>query len=366
MDNERNENGRFKKGRKHPLKPAHEIQQISDAMHGKTYRYLGRKSSDNKYGLFECLVHKTTFEQIISIHLNGQTPKNCTQCYHKKLSDIQKKVQREWSGNRKKHPRYRSNQAITQASNEKFLGRYKFLGRCEDFRYGKFECQHKNILTQVIYQHTKGVHPIGCKECINEVRNFPKRSDEEIRMLGYQHFEGKVYFLGRSKLKNKKHYGKIICREHGVSFEQSITNYIKGVRGCILCRRESSKFQKAVFNYLKTQFSEDDIETEKKFEDCKNFYQLRFDFYIKSKNLLIECDGIQHFTLQDYWGGEEGFKVRVFNDEIKNDYTKKNKIHFVRIAFYEQNKIEEIMQNILVQFHTGQSIYRIHNNKLPE
>lgn len=56
MDSERDQNGRFRKGRKHPLKPAKEIQQISDAMHNKKYKYLDRKSSNTKYGIFECLV----------------------------------------------------------------------------------------------------------------------------------------------------------------------------------------------------------------------------------------------------------------------------------------------------------------------
>lgn len=206
--------------------------------------------------------------------------------------------------------------------------------------------------------------PIGCTKCINETRVFPRRSDDEIRQLGLEHFEGKVYFVGRLKSEKKKRYGKVICREHGISFEQSITNYIKGVRGCVLCRRESSKFQKEVYNFLKKYFSEEDIEKEKKFEDCKNFYQLRFDFFIKSKNLLIECDGIQHFTSQEYWGGEEGYKIRVFNDQIKNNYTQKNKIHFVRISFFENNQIEEIMNTVFLQLNTGQYVYRIHNNKL--
>lgn len=366
MEFERNSDGTFKKGMHHPLKPAQEIQQISDAMHGKKYKYLARKSSNKTYGLFECLIHGVTFEQIMSMHLKGHTPKNCEKCYHQKMSDIQKSVQREWKWNRKKHPRYQSDQMISQKSNEIFLGRYKFLGRCKDYRYGQFECQHKNILTQAIFLHTKGYHPNGCKLCLHEVRTFPKRSDEEIRKLGFKHFQGKVYFLNRLPLKSKSHYGNIICREHGISFQQSITNYIKGVRSCVLCRRESSQFQKLVFKFLKLHFEEEDIVTEKKFEDCKNIYQLRFDFFIKSKNLLIECDGIQHFASQEYWGGEEGYKVRVFNDEIKNDYTKKNNINFVRIAFYEQNELLKIFENVFFKLETGQQVYIIHNNKLPE
>ncbi|MEG2162499.1 hypothetical protein [Chryseobacterium sp.] len=46
MEIERTGDGRFKKGMSHFLKPAQEIQQMSDAMHDKKYKFLARKSSN--------------------------------------------------------------------------------------------------------------------------------------------------------------------------------------------------------------------------------------------------------------------------------------------------------------------------------
>ena len=364
MNHDKDEKGRFKKGRIGNLSSMSEIQNMSDAMHSKKYKYLSRKTGNTSYGLFECLVHSVVFDQLLSSHLRGSTPKNCSECFHKKLSDTQTKTMRYWKGDRKKHPRYKSDKEISQISYENFLGRYKFIKRLPDYRFGEFKCIHGKFLPQMLYQHYVGKHPNGCNKCLHETRKFPSRSDDEIRELGFKHFEGRIYFLNR--IPKKKTFGKFLCREHGISFPQNISYYVKGARGCVLCCRESSRFQKLVFNHLKTIYQEEDIELEKKYEDCKNIYQLRFDFFIKSKNLLIECDGIQHFTVQEHWGGEEGLKIRIINDQIKNNYTLKNKINFARIGFYEQNQIKEIFELIEVQIQTGQKIYRIHDNKLPD
>ena len=44
MENGRDDLGRFQKGRNGLLSPPEEIQNMSDAMHQKKYRYLGRKT----------------------------------------------------------------------------------------------------------------------------------------------------------------------------------------------------------------------------------------------------------------------------------------------------------------------------------
>ena len=39
-----------------------------------------------------------------------------------------------------------------------------------------------------------------------------------------------------------------------------------------------------------------EFKKEKKFKDCKDKYQLPFDFYLPQYNLCIEFDGEQHFN----------------------------------------------------------------------
>ena len=44
-------------------------------------------------------------------------------------------------------------------------------------------------------------------------------------------------------------------------------------------------------------------------------------------------------------GGEEGFKRRIENDEIKNKYCKDNGIELLRIPYWKRDEIENILVN---------------------
>lgn len=88
-----------------------------------------------------------------------------------------------------------------------------------------------------------------------------------------------------------------------------------------------------------------------KFLDCDNkrmgsaCKKLPFDFYLENKNAVIEYDGIQHFTSNKFFGGDEGFLRRKQLDKIKNQYCKKNGIKLIRIPY--TMKKEEIEPYIL-------------------
>lgn len=80
------------------------------------------------------------------------------------------------------------------------------------------------------------------------------------------------------------------------------------------------------------------------FDDCKYKNKLRFDFYIKEHNLLIEADGPQHKKPIPQFGGVEGYEKVVKRDSIKNRYCKLNDISLLRIN-YTLNK-QQIQQQI--------------------
>ena len=73
---------------------------------------------------------------------------------------------------------------------------------------------------------------------------------------------------------------------------------------------------------------------------------LKYDFYIPSKNLLIEYDGAQHYgklnlgkhtlTIKEY----EKLKV---HDKLKNEYAEKNNIDLLRIPYWEHKNIKHIL-----------------------
>jgi very-short-patch-repair endonuclease len=81
---------------------------------------------------------------------------------------------------------------------------------------------------------------------------------------------------------------------------------------------------------------------------------LRFDFYIKSHNLLIEFDGKQHFkkvrwtiteTQQDI---DTHYNYIVECDHLKNEYADANKIKLYRIKYTEIKNIDNILKVLLI------------------
>ena len=70
---------------------------------------------------------------------------------------------------------------------------------------------------------------------------------------------------------------------------------------------------------------------EEKFEDCKFYKQLPFDYYLPKYNICIEVDGRQHDEIIPQWGGLEGFIDRKIRDTIKNVYCQQNDIKLIRI-----------------------------------
>ncbi|MBX4152233.1 zinc-ribbon domain-containing protein [Paenibacillus lautus] len=113
--------------------------------------------------------------------------------------------------------------------------------------------------------------------------------------------------------------------------------------GCPRCR--SSEGERIIHKILEEKNIE--YQAQYKFIDCKNTYPLPFDFAVfdKKKQLLflIEYDGIQHYEVQEMFGGVDGFFQRINNDKIKEDYCVGNNINLLRIKYDEQDNIESII-----------------------
>lgn len=87
-----------------------------------------------------------------------------------------------------------------------------------------------------------------------------------------------------------------------------------------------------------------DIEQQKILPNCVSpkMYPLKYDFYIPSLNVLIECDGEQHsdpdhFLMSDY---------RMECDRIKNQYATDNGITLIRIPYCRDLTKEEVYKYV--------------------
>ena len=78
---------------------------------------------------------------------------------------------------------------------------------------------------------------------------------------------------------------------------------------------------------------------------------LSYDFYIPSKNLLVEFQGIQHYEPTDFNGkgmeqAEKNFEKQQEHDRRKREYAQQNNIDLLEITYLEEDKIEEILDKI--------------------
>lgn len=84
------------------------------------------------------------------------------------------------------------------------------------------------------------------------------------------------------------------------------------------------------------------------FPDCKYKRELRFDFYLPEYKCALEYDGKQHSYPIDYFGGEEGFKIRQQRDCIKNEYCREKGIRLIRILYTaKESDIDKILYHTI-------------------
>jgi hypothetical protein len=136
----------------------------------------------------------------------------------------------------------------------------------------------------------------------------------------------------------------IICKRHG-KFLQVAMSHLNG-RGCPKCNISQGE------EYIRKELETKKLQYifQKSFDDCKNpktGCKLRFDFYIPSKNLLIEYDGRQHFEYGIHVGKhkitEDELIDTQYKDRVKNEYCSRNNISLLRIKYPDKQNIPAIL-----------------------
>lgn len=110
--------------------------------------------------------------------------------------------------------------------------------------------------------------------------------------------------------------------------------------GCLISTME---------NHIKNLLTTNQIpyEEQKSFDDCRDKYALRFDFYIPDLNLLIEAQGRQHYESIEYFGGQEKLDRQQRKDQIKRDYCSANNINLLEIRY--DDDLESIIDKEVIQ-----------------
>lgn len=151
-----------------------------------------------------------------------------------------------------------------------------------------------------------------------------------------------------SGYKNVVTYATFSCKKCGKIWNTTPVSVLYG-GGCPYCRM--SHGEKEIMFYLENKNIE--YESQYVFNDCVYQRTLPFDFYIPSKNLCIEFDGIQHFEPTrfnkkiTYEEAIENYNQQIIKDNIKTNYCKNNNINLLRISYMEFDNIKLILNKYL-------------------
>lgn len=140
-----------------------------------------------------------------------------------------------------------------------------------------------------------------------------------------QTIHGNKYSYDLVNYKNNRTKICITCPEHG-EFLQTPINHISGC-GCPKCK--NSHLEIEVRNCLFSNLI--------KFEQQKTWQWLTYrsnqyvDFYLPDYNIVIECQGLQHFQEIEFFGGVELYMDTKLRDKNKLDLCTKNGI---KVLYY--------------------------------
>jgi predicted nucleic acid-binding Zn-ribbon protein len=174
-------------------------------------------------------------------------------------------------------------------------------------------CPEHGEFCQTPENHLTGY---GCPDC-----GGSKRKTTEQFIKEAQKVHGDKYDYSKVNYVNRMTKVCIKCSEHG-EFWQISSNHLKGC-GCPKCN--SSKLEEEVKNCFP------EFEQQKTFDWLRDKKPLRLDFYDEDLKLGIECQGEQHFTIVDRFGGEEEFEKRLKLDKLKYEQCQE---HGIDVVYY--------------------------------
>jgi predicted nucleic acid-binding Zn-ribbon protein len=156
----------------------------------------------------------------------------------------------------------------------------------------------------------------GCLDCCGSRKKTTEQFIKEAREV-----HGNKYDYSKVDYVNGKTKVCIICPKHG-EFYQKPERHLQG-QGCPKCN--SSKLESEISNYFP------EFEREKTFDWLKDKKPLRLDFYDDDLKLGIECQGLQHFTPVNHFGGKRRFDKGLRLDKLKY---KQCHEHGIDIVYY--------------------------------
>lgn len=247
----------------------------------------------------------------------------------------------------------------------------KCCNNCSEYKYydinyvkNYVECNSKCVLLSESYDNIYGKLEFICQcgeKFITTFSNFMKQNKRHCDKCGierasakksYTFEEVKHYIENNStcKLVSKEYSGcydklELLCEcgeRFFVSFDKFKNQGVNNKVRCDICNKRMSLPVRNIKDFLIA--NNINFEREYVFKDCRYKKCLPFDFYLPDKNICIEYDGEFHYKELSIGNDLELQKTR---DRIKTNYCVENNIKLIRIPYWENNKIEDILEKEL-------------------
>ena len=193
-------------------------------------------------------------------------------------------------------------------------------------------CPEHGEFWQIPATHLKG---IGCPKCgrLTAATSHRLTTDEFIQRAREIH--GNKYDYSKTEYKSMKEPVCIICPEHGEFWQLAhshLTNH-----GCPKC--SSSRLEIIV----KDALEKNNIHYihQCKFDWLKDINHLTVDFFLPEYDVVIECQGLQHFRPCDF-GSKKRDKNKLYESILKHDKIKfeECKNHNIDILYFSNLGID--------------------------
>lgn len=181
----------------------------------------------------------------------------------------------------------------------------------------KHRCSKGHIYEQTPSKHLEGR---GCFICKGTKKKTPKEYYQECKLKGYD-LPIEDYINNPTKIKHKCNKGHI--------YLQSPNMHLGKQQGCPICNE--SHGEKYIRNYLNSNSIK--YIPQKKFQDLKDKTYLSYDFYLPDYHILIEYQGIQHYTSSEYFGGDKQLEKQQEHDNLKRRYAKDNGYRLLELKY---------------------------------
>ena len=288
----------------------------SISIHGEKYDYSKVKYiNSRKKVIIKCQEHGE-FKQSPSDHIDGQGCRRCS-----------------------KHPVFDTPSFIEDSI--KIHGDHYDYSKVDYVKNNlkvKIICPTHGVFEQIPNGHLEGQ---GCTECGYEKVSRDLKLPYETFLIRSKLIHGMTYEYDKKTYTSYTDKMRIICKKHG-EFLQTPHSHISMSTGCPKC--DSSHGERLIRDLLTRKNIL--FEEQKTFEWLIDKSKLRCDFYLPKYNTVIEYNGIQHYEMIEYFGGESGFKRGQKRDKIKRKLLKENNVKLIEVR-YDEKDVEKFILNLL-------------------